>query len=106
MWTAQRHRFKPGHVILLRSLLPSLRAKRRFHGEWIATRSEARLRLLKPTQPGDDDVARSSFRRTDRYPHVYCRNFCFAGTEPFELAGDVVVAGQGREDVHAQRHGW
>ena len=30
------------------SLTPSLRAKRRFHGEWIATRSEARLRLLNP----------------------------------------------------------
>src|SRR5438270_1383438 len=28
--------------------VPSLRAKRRFHGEWIATESEARLRLLKP----------------------------------------------------------
>src|ERR1700756_1651750 len=27
---------------------PSLRAQRRFHGEWIATESEARLRLLKP----------------------------------------------------------
>ena len=25
-----------------------MRAKRRFHGEWIATKSEARLRLLKP----------------------------------------------------------
>src|ERR1700756_2460542 len=29
-------------------LAPSLRAQRRFHGEWIATRFEARLRLLNP----------------------------------------------------------
>src|SRR6266487_1647928 len=61
--------------------------------------------VAETTQPGDDDVARSSFRRTDRYPHAYCRNFYIAGTEPFELAGDVVVARQGREDVQAQRRG-
>src|SRR5271156_6143976 len=29
-------------------LRSSLRAERRFHGEWIATDSEARLRLLNP----------------------------------------------------------
>src|SRR2546423_14428808 len=73
---------------------PSLRAPRRFHGGWIAARSEARLRLLKTTQPGDDDVARSSFRRTDRYPHAVWRNFCVIGTEPFDMAGDLAVAGQ------------
>src|SRR5579863_5557201 len=72
---------------------------------WIATKSEARLRFAETTQPGDDDVARSSFRRTDRYPHAYCRNFHLVGTEPFGLAGDVAVARQGREDVQAQRRG-
>src|SRR6266851_1776058 len=67
--------------------------------------SEARLRLLKPSTWRHNDVARSSFRRTDRYPHTYWRNFCVVGTEPFELVGDVAVAGQGREDVQAQHHG-
>src|ERR1700738_4423618 len=62
--------------------------------------------VAETTQPGDDDVARSSFRRTDRYPHAYWRNFCIIGTEPFELAGDVAVAGQRREDVQARHRGW
>src|SRR5665213_1981000 len=74
--------------------------RRRFHGEWIATESEARLRLLTP-QPGDNDVARSSIRRTDRYPHAVWRNFCIIGTEPFELADNVAFAWQRREDVQA-----
>src|SRR6201988_1588487 len=78
--------------------------RRRFHGEWIATGSEARLRLLTH-QPGDDDVARSSYRRTDRYPHAVWRNFCVVGTEPFELAGNLAFAWQGREDVQTRRHG-
>src|ERR1700741_3129389 len=87
--------------------MPSLRGaeRRRFHGEWIATGSEARLRLLTH-QPGDNDVARSSFRRTGRYPHAVWRNFCVVGTVSFELAGDVAVAGQGREDVQTQCCGW
>src|SRR6201984_3399102 len=87
------------------SALRHCERKRRFHGEWIATGSEARLRLLTH-QPGDNDVARSSFRRTGRYPHAVWRNFCVVGTESFELAGDVAVAGQGREDVQTQCCGW
>src|SRR5713101_7863078 len=83
---------------------PSLRAQRRFHEEWIAPESEARLGL-QTTQPGGDDVARSSFRRTDRYPHAVWRNFCVVGTESFELADNVAFAWQRREDVQAWRHG-
>src|SRR5216684_2397582 len=80
------------------------RLRRRFHEEWIAPESEARLGL-QTTQPGGDDVARSSFRRTDRYPHAVWRNFCVFGTEPFDVAGHVAVARPGREDVQAQRRG-
>ena len=33
------------------------------------------------------------------------RNFCLVGTEPFEMAGDVAVARQWREDVATERTG-
>src|SRR5262245_11130281 len=82
----------------------SLRAPRRFHGEWIATGSEARLRLLNPfnletmmllDHPSDGLAAiRTQFG-----------NFCVIGTEPLDLAGHVAVARPGREDVQAQREG-
>src|ERR1700738_3467917 len=61
--------------------------------------------IAETTQPGDNDVARSSFRRTGRYPYTVWRNLCVFGTEPFELADYVAFARQGREDVQTQRHG-
>jgi hypothetical protein len=43
--------------------------------------------------------------RTGRYPHAAWRNFRFVGTEPVDLAGDIAVAGERREDVKAFRAG-
>src|SRR6202162_1072317 len=51
------------------------------------------------------NVTRSPLRRTDRYPNQSWRNFRLIGTEPFNLADHVAVAGRRREDVEAQRLG-
>src|SRR6202166_4752463 len=51
------------------------------------------------------NATRSPLRRTDRYPNQSWRNFRLIGTQPFNLAGHVAVAGRRREDVEAQRLG-
>jgi hypothetical protein len=52
------------------------------------------------------NATRSPLRRTDRYPNQSWRNFRLIGTQPFNLADHVAVAGRRREDVEAQRLGW
>src|ERR1700731_2095339 len=52
------------------------------------------------------NASRSPLRRTDRYPNQSWRNFRLIGTQPFNLADHVAVAGRRREDVEAQRLGW
>src|ERR1700724_4138414 len=52
------------------------------------------------------NAARSPLRGTDRYPNQSWRNFRLIGTQPFNLADHVAVAGRRREDVEAQRLGW
>src|SRR3984893_16359530 len=52
------------------------------------------------------NATRSPLRRTDRYPNQSWRNFRLIGTQPFNLADYVAVAGRRREDVEAQRLGW
>src|SRR3984893_15984257 len=51
------------------------------------------------------NATRSPLRRTDRYPNQSWRNFRLIGTQPFNLADHVAVAGRRREDVEAQRLG-
>src|ERR1700738_707689 len=52
------------------------------------------------------NATRSPLRRTNRYPNQSWRNFRLIGTQPFNLADHVGVAGRRREDVEAQRLGW
>ena len=42
-------------------------------------------------------------RRTDRYPYPAWRSFHLVGTEPFDLACDIAIAGRRGEDVEAFR---
>ena len=80
----------------------SLRAKRKIPWGVDSGRSEARLRLLNPLNLETTDVARSPFRRTDRYPHAFGAIFVSLELSRSNVAGDVAVAGQRREDVQAQ----
>jgi hypothetical protein len=70
---------------------------------------EAGHRTLPPRPPLNleaTNATRSPLRRTDRYPNLSWRNFRLIGTQPFNLADHVDVAGRRREDVEAQRLGW
>ena len=44
------------------------------------------------------NASRSPLRRTDRYPNQSWRNFRLIGTQPFNLADHVAVAGRRREN--------
>src|SRR3974377_2557930 len=43
----------------------------------------------------------SPYCRPDCYHNPAWRNFCFVGTEPFDLAGNLAFTGWRREDVEA-----
>ena len=55
------------------------------------------------THCGDGHAVNGTTRRTDRDPNQSWRNFCFFGTQPFNLVNYVGVARRRREDVETQR---